>query len=155
MLRRLASWSPVVGLLGLLTASIGATDLTGTWIGTIAKRNRVPARDVAFQLLQRGTDLGGKAYNESGTSDPIVSGHVEDGRVWFDVEAREQAGNQINIVVYKFEGRVEGSEIAVTREKASARDAASGTDVPVRRPSDSDEQDRERRFLDFRLERLF
>ena len=155
MLRHLASWSLVIALLGLLTASVGATDLSGTWIGTIAKRNRVPAHDVAFQLIQRGTELGGKAYNESGTSDPIVSGRVEGGSVWFDVEAREQAGNQINIVIYKFKGRMEGSEIAITREKASARDAASGTDVPVRRPADSDEQDRERRFRDFRLERLF
>ena len=155
MLRHLAGWFPVVGLLGLLTASIGATDLTGTWIGTIAKRSRVPARDVAFQLVQRGTALRGKAYNESGTSDPIVSGRVEDRSVWFDVEAREQAGNQINVVTYKFEGIVDGSEIAVTRERASARDAASGADVPVRRPADSDEQDRERRFRDFRMERLF
>ena len=84
-----------------------------------------------------------------------MSGNLTDGRIQFEVEAREQAGNQINIVVYKFEGTLTGEEIEFTREKAAARDAASGSAVPVRRPGDSDEEDRARRFISFKLERLF
>lgn len=148
-------WAATVGLYALLASRLLAVDLTGTWIGTIAKKGRTPAKDVAFRLVQNGSALGGKAYNDNGSSDAIVSGQVSDGKILFEVEAREQAGNQVNIVVYKFQGTVAGKQIAVTRERASARDAASGSDIPVRRPGDTDEQDRERRLRAFKLERLF
>lgn len=143
------------GLCSHLVPVFAATDLTGTWIGTIPKKGRIPAKDVAFRLVQDGSALGGKAYNDAGASDPIVSGNLNDGRIVFEVEAREQAGNQINIVVYKFEGALAGEGIEITREKAAARDAASGAAIPVRRPGDSDEEDRARRFIRFKLERLF
>ena len=138
-----------------LAPVLGAADLTGTWIGMVAAKGRTPARDLAFLFVQNGPDLAGKAYDDAGSSAPIVAGSVSDGRVGFRVEAREQAGNQINVVVYEYQGTVTAEGIDVTREKASARDAATGAEVPVRRPWDSDEEDRSRRFLDFRLERLF
>ena len=144
-----------LGLCSHLAPGLADTDLTGTWIGTIPKKGRAPAKDVAFLLVQNGSALGGKAYNDDGASDPIVSGDLTDGRIQFEVEAREQAGNQINIVVYKFQGTLTGEEIEFTREKAAARDAASGSAIPVRRPGDSDEEDRARRFVSFKLERLF
>lgn len=143
------------GLCSHLVPGFAGTDLTGTWIGIIPKKGRTPAKDVAFRLVQNDSALGGKAYNDAGASDPIVSGNLTDGRILFEVEAREQAGNQINIVVYKFEGTLTREELEITREKAAARNAASGSAVPVRRPGDSDEEDRARRFISFRLERLF
>lgn len=70
------------------------------------------------------------------------------------MEALEQFGNEITIVVYKFHGRLDGEGIEITRERAAMRNASNGTRIPVRRPDDSDEEDRERRFTSFRLERL-
>ena len=144
----------VAGLHFCLLSGLVASDLTGTWIGTIPKEGRRPARDVAFRLVQEGTSLSGKAYNDSGTSDAIISGNASDAKVSFEVEAIEQSGNQINVVLYRFSGRIDGTKIELTREKAAARDAASGAEVPVRRSWDSDEEDRARRFRRFRLERL-
>ena len=150
-----ARWLVAAGVCASVVTGLAAADVTGTWIGTLAKRGRTPAKDVAFRFAQDGSALHGKAYSDSGSSDAIVSGEVIGSRIRFDVEAREQAGNQINIVVYKFEGTVDGTEIELTRQKASARNAANGSDVPVRRPGDSEEEDRERRFRTFTLERLF
>ena len=148
-------WLAIVGLHTVLVAGLTAADLTGTWIGTLPERGRTPARDIAFQFVQRGTTLSGKAYNDAGASDPIISGTVSDGRVRFEVEALQQAGNQINIVLYRFEGAIDGDWIELIRELAAARDASSGNDVPVRRAWDSDEADRNRRFHTFRLQALF
>ena len=148
-------WLAIVGLHTVLVAGLTAADLTGTWIGTLPERGRTPARDIAFQFVQRGTTLSGKAYNGAGASDPIISGTVSDGRVRFEVEALQQAGNQINIVLYRFEGAIDGDWIELIRELAAARDASSGNDVPVRRAWDSDEADRNRRFHTFRLQALF
>ena len=53
-----------------------------------------------MQLVQRGEELAGKVYNDSGTSDAIIAGAVRGDRVQFEVDALEQAGNQINIVRY-------------------------------------------------------
>lgn len=154
MARRLHRGLAAASLACGLALPVPASDLSGTWIGTIPKEGRRAARDVTFRLVQDGESLAGKAYNDTGTSDAIITGLVADGKVSFDVEALEQSGNQINIVLYEFRGRVEGSAIELTREKAAAHNAASGAEVPVRRAWDSDEEDRKRRFLSFSLERL-
>ena len=113
------------------------------------------AYNIEFQLVQKGDTLSGKFYHD-GVSSPILKGNVNDrGEVEFVVEAREQAGNQVNIVEYRFEGVVCDDGIEITRERASARDAVSGADVPVKRWDDSPEEDRRRRFKSFQLERLF
>lgn len=147
-------WPAVLAALAVLPALVGS-DLTGTWIGTLPQRGRTPAKDVAVQLLQRGEDLTGKVYNDAGTSDSILSGSVRGERVRFEIDALEQAGNQINIVRYRFEGTVCEGGIEISREMASARDASSGNSIPVRRRWDSDEQDRQRRFRHFRLDPLY
>ncbi len=148
-----------LAVLGVTLALAGENpapeNLTGTWIGTIPQNGRSPARDVAFRLHHAGSVLRGKVYNDSGFSDAITQGSVSDAGIAFDVEAMEQAGNQINVVVYQFRAALEGDELAVTRERAAARDSVSGADIPVRRPNDSDEEDRARRFQTFRLERLY
>lgn len=148
-------WLAIVSLHAVLAAGLTAADLTGTWIGTLPERGRTPARDIAFQFVQQGATLSGKAYNDAGASDPIISGTVAEGRVKFEVEALQQSGNQINIVLYRFEGTIDGEWIDLTRELAAARDASSGNDIPVRRAWDSDETDRNRRFHSFRLQALF
>ena len=137
-----------------LASGLAAGDLTGFWIGTIAQRGRVPATDVAFQFVQEGSALRGKAYNDGGSSDAIVRGTASDGRVEFEVEALEQRGNEIHIAAYRFRGAVSGDAIDLTRERAALRNAANGTEIPVRRQGDTDEEDRDRRFRTFRLERL-
>lgn len=145
----------IAGSLAMAATGQVTADISGTWIGTIPKRDRAPARDVAFRFVQRGTALTGKAYNDYGESDPIVSGVVSGATVEFEVEATEQAGNQINVVVYRFRGSLGEAGIDLERERVAARDATSGAVVPVRRPSDTEEQDRARRFRWFRLELLF
>ncbi len=147
-------WPAVLAALAVLPAVAGS-DLTGTWIGTLPQRGRTPAKDVAVQLVQHGENLTGKVYNDAGTSDSILSGSVRGERVHFEVDALEQAGNQINIVRYRFEGTVCEGGIEISREMAAARDASSGNSIPVRRRWDSDEQDRQRRFRHFRLDPLF
>jgi hypothetical protein len=138
-----------------LPATLAGADLTGTWMGLIPASGRRPAQDIEFRLTQHGSKLSGKLYRD-GESSPITDGEVDNrGEVWFVVETREQAGNQINIVEYRFEGVVCHGEIEITRERASARDAVSGVVVPVRGPDTTDEEDRRRRFAGFRLERLF
>lgn len=154
-MRNVAGRGPALLSLHLIVASgLAAADLTGFWIGTIAQRGRTFAKDVAFQFVQEGSTLGGKAYNGRGSSDAIVRGTAGNGKVEFEVETLEQAGNQINIVLYQFRGTITGDEIDLTRELAAVRNAASGTEIPVRRRGDSDEEDRERRFRSFRLGRL-
>ena len=147
-------WPTVLAALAVLPSLTGS-DLTGVWIGTLPQRGRAPSKDVAVQLVQRGEELAGKVYNDSGTSDAIIAGAVRGDRVQFEVDALEQAGNQINIVRYRYEGTVCEGGIEITRELAAARDASSGNAVPVRRRWDTDEQDRQRRFRDFRLDPLF
>ncbi|MEZ5363341.1 MAG: hypothetical protein R2748_13615 [Bryobacterales bacterium] len=145
-----------VGLLFLcLAAPVLAADLTGTWIGAMVTTDqRRPPQDIAFQFDQDGAALAGKQYGDE-LSSPIQDGSVSDKEIRFNVVIREQAGNQINDVLYRFEGSSEGDALLLTREKASAQDSVSGAPVPVRRPDDNDEQDRARRFHTFRLEKLF
>jgi hypothetical protein len=113
------------------------------------------AYNIEFRLVQKGGSLSGKLYGD-GFSSPIVEGSVnERGEVEFVIETREQAGNQVNIVEYRFKGVVCDDGIEITRERAAARDAVSGASTPVRRPDDTPEEDRRRRFKSFQLERLF
>jgi len=136
-------------------AQLAAADLTGTWIGTIPSQGRNTAKEVVFRLLQNGSALSGKAYNDQGASDAIIRGSVTGDTLEFEVELIEQAGNQINIVVYRYSGAIKDGEIDVTRERAAARSSVSGANIPVRRPGDTEQQDRERRFRTFLLERLY
>jgi hypothetical protein len=134
---------------------LSAADLTGTWVGLIEDEDPRRSRDLAFQFEQQGSSLSGKQYGDD-ISSLFDGGQVgEDGMVRFDVVIREQQGNQVNDVLYEYEGRIDGDGIQVTREKARATDAVSGAPVPVRRPNDTDEEDRARRIHTFRLERLF
>ncbi len=140
----------------LLTAPLlSAADLTGTWVGLIENEDPRRSQDLAFRFEQNGTTLSGKQYGDEGGS-AFDGGRVaEDGTVRFEVVIREQQGNQVNEVLYEYQGRVEAGVIELRRERASAKDAVSGAAIPVRRPNDTDEEDRARRFHAFRLERLF
>ncbi len=148
-------WLACVALQALGAASLAGGDLTGMWIGTIPQRDRTPARDLAFRFAQHGNELRGKAYTNNGPSATLREGAVTNGTLRFTVEAREQAGNQINIVEFRFNGKIADGKINMVREKVSARNAVSGAAVPLRRPWDTDEEDRARRFRSFTLERLF
>ena len=153
MLRRRVLFQGGLSLVGfcVLAVAAPAENLTGTWMGLIPGVER----DIEFKIVQHGAALSGKLYR-NGASSPIIDGKVDErGEVEFVVETREQAGNQVNIVVYRFEGVVCEGGIDLTRELSAARDAVSGAAVPVRRWNDTPEQDRRRRFQSFTLERLF
>ena len=141
--------------LGLAVGEPAKNDLTGTWIGTIPEQGRTAAQEVAIKLIQVGEELQGKVYNDRGASDSITAGRVFDNKVEFFVELMEQSGNQVNLVVYRYSGPIDAETISITRERASARNSVSGAPIPVRRPTETDEQDRARRFRTFRLEQLY
>ena len=116
----------------LLAAAAPAENLTGTWMGLIPGVER----DIEFKIVQHGATLSGKLYRD-GASSPIIDGKVDErGEVEFVVETREQAGNQVNIVVYRFEGVVCEGGIDLTRELSAARDAGAEVERHARtRPS--------------------
>ena len=123
----------VTGVLALASGLIAA-DLTGIWMGQIPARRGVT--DVSFQLVQDGAALGGKLYEDYGSS-PITEGSIEGEKVVFVVFAREQAGNQVNLVSYRYAGRVVDGELELTRERTGAVDAVSGANYVLRvRPED-------------------
>ncbi len=109
-------------------------DLSGIWYGEVAGR-RGP-QDISFQFVQEGGRLSGKLYQDQGSS-PIVDGSVDGDGFTFLVVAREQAGNQINLVSYQYVGRVLEDQLEVTRERVGAVDAVSGAEYVIRtRPED-------------------
>ena len=109
----------------LLLPVLSAADLTGTWIGLIPGQDRRPSQDLAFQFVHQGSELSGKQYGDD-LSSAFAGGVVKDGAVRFEVVIREQQGNQVNDVVYEYEGKVVDDAIELTRVKASAKDAVSG-----------------------------
>lgn len=121
----------------------------------IPRRGRIESSDIKFQFIQNGSELTGKLYGD-GPGSEILNGRVdEQGNVRFIVETREQTGNQINDVRYRFEGVICDGVFEMTRERRFARDAVSGAIIPVRRPDDTPERDHSRRFTSVVLERLY
>ena len=67
----------------------------------------------------------------------MVDGTVEADSLAFVVVAREQAGNQVNLVTYRYEGRLVDEQLEVTRVRVGAVDAVSGAEYVLRtRPED-------------------
>jgi hypothetical protein len=124
----------------LLTPGLAAADLSGIWMGQVPGR-RGASTDISFQLAQEGDKLGGKLYEDMGST-PLVEGGIEGDQFFFVVVAREQAGNQVNLVAYRYEGKVVDGELELTRERTKAVDAVSGAEYPVneRRPNDENRE---------------
>ncbi len=100
-----------------------AADLSGIWLGsgvTGGRRNQV--QDFAFQFIQKGTTLTGKLYLDYGSA-PILKGTIEGDQISFQVVAREQAGNEINQVAFRYTGVLKDGEIELTREREEIRAA--------------------------------
>lgn len=118
----------------MIVPELIAADLTGIWMGQIPGRRGVS--DISFQLKQDGQALSGKLYEDFGSS-PIVEGSVEGEKVAFVVVTREQAGNQINLVSYRYAGSLVEGQLELTQERVSAVDAVSGANYVLRtRPED-------------------
>src|SRR6185436_10893951 len=83
---------PLLALLSL--GALSAADISGTWIGSATGGRRNTVSDYAFQFVQNGTTLTGKAYQDN-TSVPIIKGTIEGDQISFQVLAREQNGNEI------------------------------------------------------------
>lgn len=126
--------SLVVGGIMLVPGLIAA-DLTGIWMGQVPGRGG--ASDISFQLEQDGETLAGKLYEDYGSS-PIVEGSVEGEKVAFVVVAREQAGNQINLVSYRYSGSLIEGQLELTQERVSAVDAVSGANYVLRKRSEDE-----------------
>lgn len=114
----------------LLAATLGAADFTGTWIGQITG-NRGQIEDVAFQLVQKGSELGGKQYSDA-ESTPILKGTISGDLVMFVLVRQEQAGNEINQTKIRFTGRMLNGEIELTRERESSVRSGSGASVSLK-----------------------
>lgn len=111
--------------IGLMMSALmlHAADVSGIWLGsgvTGGRRNQV--QDFAFQFIQKGTTLTGKIYLDYGSS-PILQGTIEGDQISFQVVAREQAGNEINQVAFRYKGVLKDGEIELTREREEIRAA--------------------------------
>lgn len=115
----------------LVAASCFAADFTGTWVGQVPG-NRGALEDVAFQLVQKGSELTGKQYGDF-ESTPIVKGTVSGELVMLVLLRQEQSGNEINQSKIRFTGRMVGGEIELTRERESSSRAGSGASAAVGR----------------------
>ncbi|MBI1357174.1 MAG: hypothetical protein GC160_22775 [Acidobacteria bacterium] len=152
----------IAGIALLAALAVGAEppsaafDLTGTWMGMVPGKGRRLDSDIAFQFVQHGAELSGKLYVDKQPGAAILEGRVSElGDIHFLVETRDQSGNQINDVRYRFEGVMCDGGIEMTLERVFQRDAISGDITPVSRPDDTPAQDRDRRFRSFRLEKLY
>lgn len=117
-------------VLGLIAAaSLSAADLGGIWIGQVTGRNGVVS-DIAFQLEQTGTKLGGKLYGDY-VSHPIVSGVVSGDLVTFVVLIPEQAGNEINDTRIRYTGSLANGQLELVREREASTRAGSGGGVKL------------------------
>ena len=115
----------------LLAATLSGADLSGIWVGQIPGRNGALV-DIAFKFTRNGANLAGKLYGDYGSS-PIVKGSVDGDRILFVVDTPEQNGNQINSTRLRFTGRIEGTEIELTRERESSTNAGDGGSVESRK----------------------
>src|SRR5438270_10369563 len=66
-----------------------AADVSGIWLGNVTGGRRNQIQDFAFQFIQNGTTLTGKAYLDYG-SVPILKGTIDGDKIAFQVVAREQ-----------------------------------------------------------------
>jgi len=123
----------------LLAPGLAAADLSGIWMGQVPGR-RGSSTDISFQFLQDGGALAGKLYEDFGST-PLVEGLIDGEQVTFVVVAREQAGNQINLVTYRYEGRVIDGDLELTRERTKAVDAVSGAEFPINERRNDDNRE--------------
>ena len=123
----------------LLAQGLAAADLSGIWLGQVPGR-RGGSTDISFQFIQDGVTLGGKLYEDIGSS-PFTEGGIDGDQLYFVVVAREQAGNQVNLVTYRYEGKVVEGELELTRERTKAVDAVSGAEFPVNERRNEDNRE--------------
>lgn len=109
----------------LLPACLGAADLTGIWMGQMPGR-KDQLVEVSIQLKQSGSTLSGKQYGDY-KSGKVVEGSVDGDAVVFIVAIPEQQGNQINEARVRYEGKIEGGELQLTRQRIASVDAVTGT----------------------------
>jgi len=109
-------------LLTVFAIGLQAADLSGIWMGNLTGGRRNQIQDFAFQFVQQGATLTGKLYLDNGST-PILKGSIDGDRITFQVLAREQAGNEINQVVYRYTGTLKDGEIEITREREEIRNA--------------------------------
>lgn len=112
-----------------MAPGLAAADLSGIWMGQVPGR-RGSSTDISFQIIQDGGRLTGKLYEDFGSA-PFVEGSIEGEQFFFVLVAREQAGNQVNLVTYRYEGKVVEGELELTRKPTKAVDAVSGAEYPV------------------------
>jgi hypothetical protein len=128
----------------LCCAAACAGDVSGYWTGQIQTGRAGALQDIAFQLIQQGSEIRGKLYGDY-LSGQIVEGRAEGGEIWFVVIAPEQAGNQINQARLRFSGCVENDELKLTRTRESSAAAVSGAAATQIRPAPP---------IDFQVKRL-
>ncbi len=114
----------------VLAPAASAASLTGIWVGRIMVREGVE-QDIAFQFQQRGENLTGKLYGDFGSS-RIAEGQVTGDALWFVIVTSEQAGNQINTTRLRFEGKVAGDTLELTRQRESSTNAGNAGRVQTK-----------------------
>ena len=103
--------------ISLMFATVAAAaDLSGTWTGILPPGRNGELVDVTFKIIQKGDQLSGKMYRDTGSA-PIVEGNVTGDQVVFTVVLEEQLGNLFVPTKHVFKGTIKGADIEVSRER--------------------------------------
>ena len=109
--------------------SLSGADISGIWVGQLPTRNGESV-DVAFQFIQSGSKLAGKAYGDY-QSTPLT-GIIAGDAITFVVVSQEQAGNQINETKLRFTGSIKAGEMELIRERERSTNAGNAGGVQFR-----------------------
>jgi hypothetical protein len=112
----------LLAALALSVLSLSASDVNGIWLGSTTSGRRNQVTDFGFQFVQKASILTGKVYLDYGST-PILKGVMDGENLSFEIVAREQNGNEINEVVFRFTGTIKDGEIELTRERQEMRNA--------------------------------
>jgi hypothetical protein len=105
-------------LLGLLTLTALAADVTGKWVAQVPGRDG-QTREVTFNLKADGNTLTGTVTTRRGDQ-PITEGKIDGDNISFS-QTMEFGGNQVKLL---YKGTVSGDEIKFTRSREGGQGQA-------------------------------
>ena len=111
-------------LAALVTITVAAADISGTWKGTAESPNGTFVRTFVFH--QEGTALTGETVSERTGKSEIKDGKVEGDKVTFTITMNFQ-GNDVKV---NYSGTIAGDEIKL---RAEAAEGGFGVDYVAKR----------------------
>ena len=109
-----------------------ATDVTGTWTGSISAPDGNGSFDLTFTFKQDGTTLTGTATAQQGEPITITNGKVDGDKISFSVPVNGTTithdgsinGDEIKLTTKSSDGSFPGSTLTLKRVKPAAKPPA-------------------------------